>query len=88
MSDPRLPKIGIAYPHDGEKQLYVKDGPVPHQNVVVRHRMSKELALELLEEYGTGAYFFVVEKLANNSANAGMWRDVLTWLDELRGEKK
>lgn len=79
------PKVLSMVPHfhDGEKQLYRLE-----KNVVVRHRMSKELALELLEEYGTGAYLFVVEKLANNSANAGMWRDVLTWLDELRGEKK
>ena len=69
--------------NDGEKQLYSSD-----TNVVIRHRMSRELALELLEEYGTGAYMFVLEKLANNSANAGMWRDVLIWLDELRGEKK
>lgn len=72
---------------EGQMELYTLTTS-NKTNVVIRHRMSKELALELLEERGTGAYLFVVEKLANNSPNHAMWRDVLTWLDELRGEKK
>ena len=54
-----------------------------------RHRMSKEIAEELLMEKGTGAYFYCAEKLANNTTAPRLWRDVLTWLDELtKGESK
>jgi len=51
-----------------------------------RHRMSKELAEELLAEKGDGAYFYCVEKLASNTQNPLMWRDVLTYLDEMGGQ--
>ena len=47
-----------------------------------KHRMSKKIAQELLEDYGDGAYLYCVEKLSNNTANPQLWRDVLTWLDD------
>lgn len=51
-----------------------------------RHRMSKELAEELIQEMGDSAYLFCVEKL-QRGAHPLLWRDVLTWLDELnKGE--
>ena len=53
-----------------------------------RHRMSKEIAEELLAEKGTGAYFYCVEKLANDTNAPRLWRDVLSYLDELKGEEK
>jgi len=53
---------------------------------VSRHRMSKEIAEELLAEMGDGAYFYCVEKLANDTTNPLMWRDVLTYLDEMKGK--
>jgi hypothetical protein len=71
-------------PSDDEKQLYVLDGPIPHKNVVVRTRLSKEIALEFLEEYGSFAYMRVLER----QENSVLWRDVLTWLDEFTGVKK
>jgi len=51
-----------------------------------KHRMSKEVAQELREEYGNGAYLYCVEKLSNNTVNPQLWRDVLTWLEELNNE--
>ena len=53
-----------------------------------RHRMAKEIAEELLAEEGTDAYFYCVEKLANNTTAPRLWRDVLTYLDEMKGESK
>lgn len=53
-----------------------------------RHRMSKEIAEELLAEKGADAYFYCVEKLANNTSAPRLWRDVLTYLDEMKGESK
>jgi len=53
---------------------------------VSRHRMSKELAEELIAEVGDGAYLYCLEKLANNTQNPLMWRDVLTYLDEMKGK--
>jgi len=51
-----------------------------------RHRLSKEVAQELREEYGNRAYLYCVEKLSNNTVNPQLWRDVLTWLEELNNE--
>jgi hypothetical protein len=48
--------------------------------------MSKEIAEELTADMGDGAYFFCVEKLATNTENSRLWRDVLTHLDELKGK--
>ena len=52
-----------------------------------RHYMSKELAEELLAEKGEDAWFYCLEKLANDKVLAkSLWRDVLTHLDELKGK--
>lgn len=51
-----------------------------------RHRMAKEIAEELLAEKGDNAYFYCVEKLANNTTAPRLWRDVLTYLDEMKGK--
>ena len=48
-----------------------------------RHRMSKEIAEELLKEKGEFAHFYCTEKLANNTSSPRLWRDVLTYLDEI-----
>jgi hypothetical protein len=53
-----------------------------------RHRMAKEIAEELIAEKGAGAYFYCVEKLANDTQQPRLWRDVLSYLDELKGEEK
>jgi hypothetical protein len=54
---------------------------------VSRHRMSKELAEELLVEMGDRAYLYCLEKLANDKVLAkSLWRDVLTHLDEMKGK--
>jgi hypothetical protein len=51
-----------------------------------KHRMSKELAKELRDQMGDNAYLFCVEKLSNGTVNPQLWRDVLTWLEELNNE--
>ena len=48
-----------------------------------RHRMAKEIAEELIAEKGAGAYFYCVEKLANDTQQPRLWRDVLSYLDEI-----
>lgn len=50
-----------------------------------RHRMAKEIAEELLAGKGDKAHFYALEKLTNNTTTPQLWRDVLTWLDELGG---
>jgi hypothetical protein len=44
--------------------------------------MSKEIAQELKEKMGNGAYLYCLERLSNNTEQPRLWRDVLTWLDE------
>jgi hypothetical protein len=51
-----------------------------------RHRMSEQIAQELIAEAGDGAYLYCLEKLANNTQNPLLWRDVLTYLDEMKGK--
>ena len=55
-----------------------------------RMRMTKECALSLIEGYGDHAHFMALEELEKNPNNQ-LWRDVLSWLDDLskqNGEKK
>jgi len=52
-----------------------------------KHRMSKELAQELKDQMGDGAYLFCVEKLSNGTEHPQLWRDVLTWLTETETTK-
>ena len=49
-----------------------------------RHRMSKEIAQELKEKMGNGAYLYCLERLSNNTEQPRLWRDVLSWLDETK----
>lgn len=51
-----------------------------------RHRLSKEVAEELRELNGDKAFLYCVEKLSNDTRNPQLWRDVLTWLEELNNE--
>ena len=51
-----------------------------------RHRLSKEVAEELRELNGGKAFLYCVEKLSNDTQNPQLWRDVLTWLEELNNE--
>jgi hypothetical protein len=44
--------------------------------------MSKEIAQELKEQIGAGAYLYCVERLSNGTDHPQLWRDVLAWLDE------
>ena len=53
-----------------------------------RHRMAKEVAEELIADKGEQAYLFCLEKLANDTKAPKLWRDVLTYLDEMKGETK
>lgn len=56
-----------------------------------RHRMAREVAEELLDEQRMkldgDPYVYVLGKLANNTQQPKLWRDVLSYLDELtKGE--
>ena len=55
---------------------------------VTRRRFSKEIAEELLAEKGEFAYLYALEKVETERGHAELWRDVLIWLDELKGEEK
>ena len=48
-----------------------------------RHRMAKEIAEELIAEKGEQAHLFCLEKLANDTNAPKLWRDVLSFLDEM-----
>ncbi len=48
-----------------------------------RHRMAKEVAEELLADKGEQAHLFCLEKLANDTNAPKLWRDVLSFLDEM-----
>jgi hypothetical protein len=51
--------------------------------VLVRHRMSKEIAEELLRDFGDSAFVHVLERLeSNNTVNRQLWRDVLAWMGD------
>jgi len=54
-----------------------------------RTRMTKQIAQHLIETRGDAAYIYALEKLDSDQPKA-MWRDVLSWLDDLtkEGEKK
>lgn len=56
-------------------------------NTVTRHRFSKEIAEELIAEKKEFAHLHALEKLEVGH-NERLWRDVLIWLDELKGETK
>ena len=51
-----------------------------------RHRMAKEIAEELLDQQRMkldgDPYVYALEKLANNTQQPKLWRDVLSYLDE------
>lgn len=54
-----------------------------------RIRMTKEIAETLIEEKGDAAYLYALEKLNTYDpmySRPEMWRDVLSWLDELGGQ--
>lgn len=55
---------------------------------VTRRRFSKEIAEELLAEKGDFAYLYALEKVETERGHTELWRDVLIWLDELKGEEK
>ncbi len=48
-----------------------------------RHRMAKEIAEELLADKGEQAHLFCLEKLGNDTNAPKLWRDVLSFLDEM-----
>ena len=52
------------------------------EEVIVCHRMSKEIAEELLIDMGDSAFVYCLERIENNAQNSRLWRDVLLWLGE------
>jgi hypothetical protein len=64
------------------ESIYKRDGLTERS----KHRMSKEIAQELKEKMGNGAYLYCLERLSNNTQNPQLWRDVLDWLDETETE--
>ena len=55
---------------------------------VTRHRFSKEIAEELIAEKKDFAYLYALEKLEGYESTPmrELWRDVLTWLNEMKGD--
>jgi hypothetical protein len=52
----------------------------------MKYRLIKEIAEDLLKEYPHYAHLYALEKL-NESHTPNMWREILTELDKLQGEK-
>ena len=87
-----------ARPQQFQMTAYVVSTPIPpwiasqQENygvvtTVTRHRFSKEIAEELIAEKKDFAYLYALEMLETQPEGAkGMWRDVLTWLDEMKGD--
>jgi hypothetical protein len=54
-----------------------------------RHRLSKQLATTFVKQYGAFAHLKILEHFEREPQYERMWRDALTWIDELtKGEKK
>ena len=68
-----------------KSMIYIASEVAYKRNAIERdrHRLSKELAQELRDQMGDGAYLFCVEKLSGNTEQPKLWRDVLTWLTEI-----
>jgi hypothetical protein len=58
----------------------------PKEEMSKRMRMTKQLAQTLLADMGDQAYVFALEKVNDNPSNQ-LWRDTLSWMDELTKEK-
>lgn len=74
-----IPPVLASTPQHNEAYMMV--------NTVARHRFSKEIAEELMQEKGEFAHFYALEKMESRN-NVPLWRDVLAWLDEMKGESK
>lgn len=59
----------------------------PDEREVKRMRMTKQLAETLLEDMGDQAYVYALEKV-NEKPNNQLWRDTLSWMDDLTKEKE
>jgi hypothetical protein len=72
--------------HITQESLKVSLAEIAHGMTLTtesRHRMAKEIAEELIAEKGEAAHFYCVEKLANDTTAPKLWRDVLTYIDEM-----
>jgi hypothetical protein len=58
----------------------------PNERQSKRMRMTLQLAETLLADMGDQAYVFALEKVNENPSNQ-LWRDTLSWMDELTKEK-
>ena len=63
------------------------DGFAPKEEMSKRMRMTKQLAETLLADMGDQAYVFALEKVNENPSNQ-LWRDTLSWMDDLTKEKE
>jgi hypothetical protein len=51
-----------------------------------RARISKQIAEFLIDVHGPAAHFHVLKELEAEIMSKDMWRDVLSWLDDLTKE--
>jgi hypothetical protein len=60
-------------------------------DVPARKRLSQQIAESVIESHGAFAHLYALEKLERPTKEgvdtAPLWRDVLTWIDELTGEE-
>ena len=75
--DNKLESLVFQASIGADKEAYFAKG-----EVVVRHRMSKEIAEELLRDMGDSAFVYCLERIENNTKNPQLWRDVLAWMGE------
>lgn len=58
----------------------------PNEREPKRMRLTKQLADQLIDQFGDHAHFRAMEELEKNPNNQ-LWRDTLSWLDDLTKEK-
>ena len=65
-----------------------KEAHLVKGEVIVRHRMSNEIAKELLRDMGDSAFVYCLERIENNAQNSQLWRDVLAWMEDNNDDQR
>jgi hypothetical protein len=65
----------------------MKEEEEPEDKEPALHRFAREIAKELIDQYGTFAYVQALDRLDHN-VNPELWRDVLTAMDKLDSNDK
>jgi hypothetical protein len=75
----------LAYLNAVEKgrKIHMDD---PNATDPRRARITKQIAEFLIDAYGPAAHFHALKELEAETMSRDMWRDVLSWMDDLTKE--